>query len=143
MQHDCIQDKTIDTLTRTLEKHDETIGVIKELTIELRESNIYSKDFLKEIKEHIKEQVEQNKQTERRIGILEFEMKTVKKSQESTEVQVKDILDSNTIRTDKEITGGIKKWLPTGILFALALALFGLLYAVQGYMTKVMELLKK
>lgn len=140
--HDCKQEEVIKMHQDTLEKHDDTITAIKELTIELRQSNIYSKEFMVEIKEHIKAQTKTNEQMERRMTSVEFEMKSLKKSQESTEVNVKDLIDSNTIRTDKTITGKIKSLLPAGLLLLLILSMFGMFYTIQTYTEKAMQLIK-
>lgn len=119
------------------------IVAIEKLTTTLEITNEYSGQSISEIRGFIEKQNAMNEKFGERVMTLEFEVKDLKKSQVSTEVQVKDIIDANTIRTDKEINSKIRSWLPTGLLFALALALFGLLYAVQGYMQKAMELLKK
>jgi membrane-associated HD superfamily phosphohydrolase len=140
--HECKQEETLKRHQDTLSKHDDTIYAIKELTAELRQSNNYSKEFMVEIKEHIKAQTKTNEQMERRMTTVEFEMTSIKKRQDSTEFNVKDIIDSNTIRTDKTITGKIKSLLPTGLLLALLLALFGMFYTIQTYMEKAITISK-
>lgn len=119
------------------------IVAIEKLTTTLELTNEYSGQSISEIRGFIKEQNVMNGKLCERVMTLEFEVKDLKKSQVSTEVQVKDILDSNTIRTDKEITSKVRTWLPTGLMLALILALFGLIYAVQNYMSKAMEILNK
>ena len=124
-EHKCIQTKALDEYGKKIDKHEEIINKFDRLIAVMEVRNSYEEKRQSKLDELIETICQSNADHEKRLAIVEPLIP-----------QVKDLLESRIIRTDKWFTSKLQ----SGLFYGMMVIIIGTMVSFMLFLPKVIQL---